>query len=184
MRRLLPFLLTASLLAPHRAAAQLSELQAGLRVRVTAPPLLGSRYDATIGARRADTLSLVKTGASPIDVPLSAIRHVEVSRGKSRSAGAKRGLLWGAGVSVAVILYRATRPERDATGQCPRQPCKATFRLEDAATVLLGPAAWGSAIGALVGRERWETLDIGPRTGTHDMAFPSGRTRVGLRVSF
>ena len=184
MSRLVLIVLAASLIVPHRASAQLHDLQPGLRVRVTAPPLIGTRYDATVGARRADTISLVRMGATPINVPVSAIVRAEVFRGKSRGAGARRGLLWGVGIGVALTALTATLPKSGADGRCPGTLCKTSFRFEDAATVIGGFGFWGTAIGALIGRERWEPLNLAAQSGTRGAVPPSGRITVGLRLTY
>jgi len=104
-RRVLPALV---LLLAGQAGAQLRELQPGARVRVTAPAVLGGKLEGMIIGRRGDTLSIVSHDAAPVDIPISALSRVEISRGKSRAAGAKKGFLWGLAIGLPVGLATAT----------------------------------------------------------------------------
>jgi hypothetical protein len=98
-RRVLPALV---LLLAGQAGAQLPELQPGARVRVTAPTVLGGKLEGTIIGRRGDTLSIVQHNVAPFEIPVSALSRVEIYRGKSHAAGAKRGLLWGLAIGLPV----------------------------------------------------------------------------------
>src|SRR5574341_1977704 len=97
-----PIALIALVISPVilRAQSTLLELQPGVRVRVTAAPVLGGRYDAIVGARRSDTLSLVRSGSPSVDIPISAITSAEVYRGKDRVAGMWSGVKWGTGIGL------------------------------------------------------------------------------------
>ena len=77
------------------ANAQLLELQPGARVRIVAPTVLGGKLEGTVVGRKGDTLSIVPRNVAPVDIPISALSRVEIYRGKSRTAGAKKGLMWG-----------------------------------------------------------------------------------------
>ena len=94
-RRLAVAGVVCGMATPRAGIAQLLELQPGAKVRVTAPPILGTRYDAVVGSRSGDTLWLVRVGSPTVQVPVSALESVQLSRGRSRAAGAKRGVLWG-----------------------------------------------------------------------------------------
>jgi hypothetical protein len=169
---LLPFALPS-------ANAQLSELQPGARVRVTAPGIVANRYVGTVLSRSGDTLHLGGPNAAPVSVPLNRITSVEVSRGKSRLHGAGRGILWGAPIGLVIGLASANSLE-----DCTAFGCSDASSGERGAYVLasaLGGALWGAGIGALVGRERWEQFDLTPH-GAFD--YRDGRTRVGVAVKF
>jgi hypothetical protein len=45
----------------------------------------------------------------------------------------------------------------------------------------LSGALWGAGIGALVGRERWDSFDLAPRTVLHTSA---GAAMIGIRLAF
>ncbi|HYW51292.1 MAG TPA: hypothetical protein VE861_11830 [Gemmatimonadaceae bacterium] len=170
---------------PESACAQQRDLKPGVRVRVTAPTIFASRYEAVIGTRRGDTLSLVRGDAQPIDVALSAATRVEVSGGKSRWAGAKRGAMWGVGIGVILAGLNAIVPKeyRMGTTDCNATTCQSSVG-KDAAELTIGGAIWGVGIGALIGRERWQQVaPIVQTTGTRDAPAPDG-LRLGLRVRF
>jgi hypothetical protein len=177
------------LLVPARSDGQLLELQPGAKVRVTAPALLGGVYEAVVGSRTADTLALVRSGSPTLQVPVSALSSASLSRGRSRSAGAKRGVLWGAGIGLAVgALAVATSEEFRTECYSSRSDiyvlnCGGPTRAQAVASVTLGGAIWGLGIGALVGRERWEALSVAPRVGAVLKGAPGG-VRLGLRVGF
>ncbi|MCC7055669.1 MAG: hypothetical protein IT355_20525 [Gemmatimonadaceae bacterium] len=187
MRALLVAAALCTMALPARSDGQLLELQPGTKVRVTAPPLLGGRYDAVVGTRTADTLWLVRSGSPTIAVPLTALTSVEVSRGRSRSRGAVRGILWGGGIGLALGVLAAVSDDQYGSGSCGSGAyyggCQSVSRAEIVSGVTFGGVLWGAGIGALVGRERWETLQTAPRVGLRlDQA--AGRTRLGLRIGF
>lgn len=171
-----------------QAQGRLLELQPGTKVRVTAPPLLGGRLEAVIGSRSADSLTFVRSGSNSLTLPISALETVQVSRGKSRLAGAKRGAIWGAGIGAALGLLAIWGSDTDPSGCVYAggsfyDPCSSPTKGGLFAAGLIGGTLWGTGIGALVGRERWETLNVGPRVGAVlDRAGRAGR--LGLRVGF
>jgi hypothetical protein len=161
-RRVLPALV---LLLAGQAGAQLRELQPGARVRVTAPTVLGGKLEGMIVGRKGDTLSIVSLNAAPVDVPISALSRVEISRGKSRAAGAKEGLLWGLAIGFPVGLATATGDNKTwnlVDERCDPffQTCATYSDVEQVMLVTVGSGAIGAGIGTLIGKERWETLSI------------------------
>ncbi len=153
--------------------AQLSEIQPGARVRITAPGIVAGRYDATILTRTADTIRVGGPNKSPLDIPISRITSLEVSRGDSRALGADRGVLWGGGIGLAmgIILAAAdesSSPDYNGLGA----------RVTLAYSILSG-VIYGAIIGAIVGRERWESFDIPVRT-----SFRVQQGRVGAAFAF
>jgi hypothetical protein len=185
MRRVL-FL--ALLLVPGAATAQttLLELQPGVRVRVTAPPTLGSRYEATIGARRGDTLSLVREGFAPISVAISALSMAEVARGESRVDGMWRGAKWGAAIGLVIGGLYATTPNNH--WNClDENVCSADEIVSDTQIVALstfGGAFYGGAIGALVGRQRWERLVLPNERASLILTRRGPQTQLGVHLVF
>ncbi len=167
--------LTAALLAPlHTSGAQVAELRPGVRVRVRAPSTVAGRLTGTVIARSADSVSLASPNAVPMQVPLSALTSVEVSRGKSRRDGAVRGVLWGAGVGAGFGLLVLAAPDYCEQAYAPGTPCS---RNEDASAMVLGSVLTGALIGAIVGRERWERLSLPGRVSITPMP-----RAVGLQV--
>jgi hypothetical protein len=161
--------------------AQLQELQAGARVRIWAPSVLGGRTEGFIGARRADTLSVLPTTTSPVDVPISALTRVDLYRGKSRSAGALRGLIWGAAIAAPFAVIAALGDNGDWNTVDPScdsdlDQCDMYSDASLVASTVGGGALIGAAIGAIVGRARWERLQVPVRSS---IVVPS-RGRVGV----
>ena len=175
----------ALLLLPRAAAAQttLLELQPGVRVRVSAPPTLGSRFDATIGARKGDTLSLVRAGHASIDVPISAIAVAEVYRGKDRVAGMWNGVKWGVPIGLALGALAAVGSDSNFCYDA----CDPYYDFSDTELVAysaFGGAFYGAIIGLIVGRHTWERLTLPNERASLLFDQRGTATRVGVRVAF
>jgi hypothetical protein len=171
-------LLFATILLPTLArplAAQgslaLAEVQPGARVRVEAPGIVAGRYVGTVLARSADTLTLGNPSGAPVALPLGAIRSLEISRGKSRTTGAVRGMMWGAPIGAALGIF----------GIATAEECTGCFEsvgdAEALAAFTIAGLLWGAGIGAIVGRERWERFDLPVRA-----AFRAGPRSMALAV--
>ena len=180
--RLTPLLLV--LLAP-RARAQLGEVQPGARVRIQAPGIVAGRYAGTVLSRTADTLVLGSPNTAPVQVPVVRITSAEVSRGSSRSLGALQGLKWGVPIGLAIGVIAAAGSDNPDNLYCSGfDNCgqsDGAFRARVITAGVIGGAFWGAAIGALVGRERWERFDIAPRTS---FDLHGGHARLGFAVGF
>lgn len=184
LRSLRLTLLVLVVLAP-RARAQLAEAQPGSRVRIQAPGIVAGRYVGTVLSRTADTLVLGSTNAAPVQVPISRITTAEVSRGSSRGLGAVQGLKWGVPIGLAIGVLAAAGSDNPDNVYCTGfDNCgqsNGAFRARVITGSIVGGAIWGAAIGALVGRERWERFDVAPRT-----SFDIRRdgARLGLALGF
>jgi hypothetical protein len=172
------FALSISIMNPHPAAAQLSELQPGARVRVQAPGVVAGWYEGTVLTRSSDTLVVGAPNATPVHVPISRILAVEISRGMSRGDGAIRGMKWGVPIAATI---GATIAAVGTEGNC--STCDVTLGEGIAVTALfsLSGAFYGATFGALIGRERWEQFDLGPHTS---LRIRAGRVGVGLEFGF
>lgn len=153
-----PFVLAFALcIIPHDLRAQVSELQPGARVRITAPGIVAGRYAATVLTRSTDTVRVSAPGKAPFDIPVGRITSLEVSRGNSRALGAVRGVLWGGGIGLAVGTIVATTDESSPN-----------YNNLSAAEIIaystLSGGFYGAIIGAIVGRERWEAFEMPVRT--------------------
>lgn len=178
-------MMAAGLAAGAGSAGAQVTLQPGAKVRVTAPTAGVNRFEGTVIAA-GDTLDVAR-GTARVRVPAVAVTRIELSRGKSRSAGALRGVLWGAGIGLA--LGAATASSADEY-DCLRpdiggyQDCDRITSGEWIAASTVGGAFWGTIIGAIVGRERWDTITI-PATRTSmsltPWVLPGGR--AGLSVT-
>ncbi len=172
-------------LLPRPVRAQLAEAQPGSRVRIQAPGIVAGRYVGTVLSRSSDTLVLGSTNAAPVQVPISRITSAEVSRGSSRGLGAVQGLKWGVPIGLALGVIAAAGSDNPDNVYCSGfDNCgqsDAAFRARVITAGVIGGAFWGAAIGALVGRERWERFDVAPRTS---FDYRDGRTQFGAAISF
>jgi hypothetical protein len=157
------------------AGAQLTELQPGARVRVTAPGAIAGRLDVTVISRTADTLVIASPSLASVPVPISRITSLEVSRGSSRVAGALYGAMWGGAIGVGLGLLT------ESSYGCSDCYYDNGSRGE---WVIAGGIAYGSigaVIGAIAGRERWESFDLARRTS---VGVRGGRPTVAMRIPF
>ena len=171
-------LAAACLAAP--AAAQLTEVQPGVRIRFEAPGVVAGKYEGTILARMPDTLVVGGPNMTPVRVPVARISHLEISRGTSRADGAIRGMYWGVPIMTALGAVVAVAATND--NSC--RTCTPVTGEEGAAftaLMALSGAAYGAGIGALVGRERWERFDVPALTS---LDIRGGRIGVGLAIAF
>ena len=145
-------------IVPHDMRAQVSEIQPGARVRITAPGIVAGRYAATVLSRTADTVRVSAPGKSPFDIPVSRITSLEVSRGDSRALGAGRGVLWGGGIGLALGFVLAAAEENGSANY------GGLSARENVVYATLSGVFYGAVIGAIVGRERWETFEMPVRT--------------------
>lgn len=184
--RIAHLLLALSALALSAPAAG-QELQAGTRVRVSAPIIRGnSRFTGTVVSTengrvllRLDPLIKQDTRLDTISIPTHLIRRVEVSLGtvpgRSRGPAARTGAIAGviAGVGLGLVLGSGTADDGAA-----RNPWTTSLWMAP----LLGAA--GAGAGALIGEsehERWQTVPAQqPVAGA---GVPPGHgVRVGVRL--
>ena len=142
------------------AQAQLTELQPGTRVRVEASGIVAGRYVGTVLASTADTMTIGSPDRLPLAIPTARISAIEVSRGKSKMEGAKRGVLWGAPIGLALGAFAAAMPtcDRGRYNNCDDYPTDVEFVVGN----LVGSVVIGAGIGALIGREKWERFQLRP----------------------
>lgn len=175
----LPLFLLLFAAASSIVSAQTTELQPGARIRVAAPGIVAGKYAGTLLSRSGDTLQIGGPNTAPLHVPLSGITSLEISRGTSRLRGAGRGILWGAPIGLVIGLASANSLE-----SCSDFGCGDVSSAERSAYVvasIVGGAAWGAGIGALVGRERWEQFALLPRTS---LGTSGGRSYARVTVPF
>ena len=183
--RLCAVLLVAGI-APARgqsstSGAQTSELLPGARVRIEAPGVVAGRHTATLLSRSADTITVGGPGMVPLAIPVARISSLQLSRGKSRSMGAIRGIAWGA--PIGAVFGALTLSGLHDCRNC--DPQSQPTDLEWVAFNAVAGALWGAGIGALIGRERWEPFDLSRRTALRlqPSAQPS-RVALSVRVDF
>ncbi len=161
------------------AAAQLTELQPGVRVRIQAPGVVAGRFEGTVLMRSADTIVVGAPNVSPIRVAVARISALEISRGTSRADGAIAGMKWGAPIMAATgaTLGIAAVSNDNYCNSCKKT--SAANAVGVTAVFALAGVVYGAGIGALIGREHWDAFDLASRT-----SLEVGRGRIGLTVGF
>ena len=163
-------------LLPATVMGQMLEVQPGARVRVLAPGALAGRLTGIVIARTADSLTITRTNASPLAIPMSRLTSVELSRGKSHAAGALKGLVIGAAVGLVMGLTPIPEPTCTSRGCDPE-----LTRGEFMGSTILGAGSLGAGIGAIVGRERWDRYQLPARVG---LVLPSRTQGVGVSLGY
>jgi len=194
--------LSVVLLAGPRVAAQEPQtLEPGQRVRVTAPTLFFAPSVGILGSLSDDSIVLLHVRirtqypSNLVDtlrasIPRSAVRSVEVNRGK-RSAvapacviGAVVGAVAGAKIADANYTDPCAGSVGIAGGACQLM---ATSRGEAGAVGAFLGAAAGAVAGLLVGQalstERWQTVPLAGLK-VEVAQRPGGRMVVGVSLPF
>lgn len=171
--------------APSRLPAQraIMDLQPGARVRVTIPALGGDRLDALLSAKTGDSLVLIRAGYSPMTVAVSTITAADVYRGRSRGAGARRGVKWGAiiGAALGALAIVGNTNYFDEVCEPPPGTCDRVSDVEAFAAFTLTGVGYGAAIGAIARVNRWERLSL-PDKRVSLLTDPA-RRQLGVRFA-
>lgn len=183
MRRLI--LLVPIFCVALQASAQTSELRPGVKIRITAPGIVANRFEGTLLARTADSITVGSSNVQPLTIPLASVESVEISHGKSRAKGAIKGLEWGAGLGGVLGLAIMNAPTCTGSRYTSNLVCNVppTTGQKTAAVgaMTFGGIFWGSIIGALIGSESWDRFDLAPRTA---FEMHSGRPALSLSLAF
>ena len=152
MKRLLALAIVAGLSSHVQAQAQ---IRPGVRVRILGPGVPATEFTGTVTTVGSDSIT-VADPARILTVARTDIRKMEVSQGKTAGAGARRGMLWGLGIGAAVGALASTPHSCGSSTNCR----------SDGSLVLmvpfmaLGGVLDGAIIGAFVGREAWQPVDL------------------------
>ncbi len=139
----------------------MADIQTGVRVRLTAPGVTAARTEGIVVRRTMDSIAVVTQPGTIVVVPTRSITAGAISRGKSRSDGAKRGMLWGVpimtlgGIMVAAIDECASNNPAGRTSSA----CVDTG-WEFVPLAAVSGLLYGAGIGALIGRERWDKFEL------------------------
>jgi hypothetical protein len=154
-RRFTPLFLLLVLGAPlgAQSAQPMGELHPGARVRLDAPGVVSDKFTGTVLSSSADTFTVANPSTVAVTVPMAHITSLEVSRGKSRSAGAVRGLMWGLPIGLALGIPYSGGGQKQGCSTCDSPAAIVAY------TGIAG-AVWGAGIGALIGREKWVRLQL------------------------
>jgi hypothetical protein len=158
---------------PIALQAQMIDVQPGARVRVTAPGVIAGRLQGTVIARMNDSIVVATPQMVQYRLALGSLSEIAVSQGKSRAAGAKRGAIWGAGITAPLLMIGVAGDS--------------TFRSsgEKAGFIAVGTAMYagiGALIGAAIGAEGWSShVTTKPQIAV--TASHAG-LRIGARAAF
>jgi hypothetical protein len=167
MRQLALLLILAVPVGVH---AQTIVVQPGTRVRFTPPDTLSGRVIGTVMSRSADSIVIATPAAMQYRMALKSVPSLDVSLGKSRSAGAKTGFKWGAGIGGSIgVGFIAARE---------------VVTIDPIAVLFVGTLAGlyggvGAGIGAIVAGEKWARYAV-PGVGSVSPSF--GVTPGGVAV--
>jgi hypothetical protein len=156
---------------PLAARAQTVEVLPGARVRVTVSGALGTRIDGTVLSRTTDSIVVATPQGVQYRIATGSISEFAVSRGKTHSAGAKRGAIWTAAITGPLLVIGAASDPTIDGG-------------EKVGLVLSGTAIYagiGALIGAVIGAEGWLSL---PVQSTPSIAVSGNGFRIGGRLAF
>jgi hypothetical protein len=158
------------------AHAQFKELDPGTRVRLQAPSAVAGKLVGVVIARSGDSLTVSRSNAMPVTVPVSSLTSLEISRGKSHGRGALKGALWGGGV---FLVLGVVMPIEECDENTPSNICGDESRAEGVVWAATGGALTGALIGAIIGAERWERAALPLQLGVRPLS--GGGVRVAVR---
>jgi hypothetical protein len=119
-------LLVLCAFAQRHAGAQdssrVDDLRPGMRVRFRAPAVAPDRFLGTIRWLTPDSIALDTPDHRLVTVPRSPITTMEISLGASRMRAARRGLMWGVPIGVALGAF-VTSGLRDPAAPRAFDPC-------------------------------------------------------------
>ena len=151
--------------------AQLADIQTGARVRLAAPGLLAARIEGIVERRTTDSIAVVTQPGAIVVVPIRSITAGAISRGKSRTAGAKHGMLWGVPIMTLGGILVAAIDEcgsHNAAGRTSSGCVDTGWEIVPLAVV--SGVLYGAGIGALIGRERWDQFELPVRVSVRPSA--------------
>jgi hypothetical protein len=168
-------LLTALTASPVHA--QFVELDPGTRIRLRAPAAVAGQLTGVVIARSRDSLTVSRSSAMPVTLPITGLTSLEISRGKSHGRGAAKGALWGGGVLavLGLVIPMDDCPEETSSATCSTEGSRA----EGVLWAATSGALTGALIGGIVGAERWERATLPLQLGVRPLS--SGGVRVAVR---
>jgi hypothetical protein len=146
-------LLILALATPAVGNAQLATVAPGSRVRVFAPKVSADKLVGTLAFGIIDTVSLDVASARRT-IPVNSLERLELSRGKTRRAGAVRGVKVGLLVAGAYAVVAFASKQGSYASQQRGLPTA----LVNSLAVGAGSVAVGALIGSRYRVESWTTV--------------------------
>jgi hypothetical protein len=146
-------LLILALAIPALGSAQLATVAPGSRVRVLAPNVSAERLVGTLAFGIIDTVS-VDVASVRRTIPVKSVERLELSRGKTRRAGAMRGAKFGllAGGAYAIVAFASKQ------GSYASEQRGLPVALVNSLAVGAGTVTLGALIGSRYRVESWTTV--------------------------
>ena len=171
-------LLAASLAIASSATAAAQPpraINAGDRIRVTAPSVSNYAFVGTVIALPTDSL-VVQGGSNTWHLSRASVTHIDLSRGRKSNAllGAGIGLLVGAGVGALIGSGCDTELYLSSQGECAAA---------GAAGLGAAGALLGAVSGALIRTERWTNASL-DQLGMTLTPHSDGRVDFGISLTF
>ena len=169
-----------ALLSIAPLGAQSKEPPVGAKVRVRVSGEDGQRFEGWFRAHSGDSIAIADDKGRTRRIAMRDVSSIERSLGRSRSAGAGRGALWGMGAMLPLAFAGYS------SAQCPGgEPngawCGSDWGLGIGGALLALGAGTGALVGAAIGHERWESVGL----PAHIALSPTrGGVRAGLRLEF
>lgn len=157
--------------------AQTAQAQTGLRegvkVRIAVPA--APRVTGVVQSVTPDSIILfTEPSGIRFGIARPSVQSMWVSQGRSASAGAKKGALWGVATFGGLgILTAIAMASETSLGEGDPGMIAAGF----AAVAVAEGAIIGAIIGAFVKSERWKSVSLSPTVGTG-----ANGLRLGLQV--
>ena len=173
LNQLLRFVLPAAIIAMSAADAkgQAPAITEGSRIQVSATGL--KNVTGIVRSISGDSTAIYVDGqAGVLKFANRDISELKVSVGRTRAAGARKGLIWGAGIGGALAVAILASPDNQNNYQ---YQLYSTNRL--AASTFIGSLVWGIGLGTLIKAEEWKALPVHPA-----VAASSGG--MGLSLAF
>jgi hypothetical protein len=165
--RAIPLLLAAS-----TAWAQFPEVQAGSRIRFSAPSVSATPVTGTVLDRSADVLRVTDDDGALVLCPIADMELLNRSAGRSRWAGARTGVVLGAATG---FFFGLAMPNPS----CDTRECRMSSDVRWRSGTTLAGATVGMILGAINGRETWNKVAVPSRVSVAPIAGGVG-VRVGL----
>ena len=144
------------------AEAQITSIEKGDKIRVTAPGELIGRSTGIVTDITGDSLRIMHRD-STINISLASLSLLEVSTGQKRFAG--RGALIGAGslgLTLGLVMMSTDENCSSDEGWCIDLFSRSdSFKLGLVSGALLGGVS-GAIIGHFIIRDRWEKIEFEP----------------------
>jgi hypothetical protein len=159
-------------------------LDAGDRLRITAPSIAEHRPTGTLAAIGVDTLWLRNPTGRRYAVPLARVTRIEVNPGRRSRAkfGALMGMVIGGTASVLLVDF-SEKMSTGSTAQGSGTPGSVKSSRSRSAIAIVGMStAWSAFVGGIIGSnfEKWKRVPVQTEVSMH----PEGAVLISSSYHF